>query len=169
MGPHTPPSPPRPAAHGALARRTRGFTLAELSIVVLIMGIVAAVGIIRLSRASVFMAEGQRVARRLVGDLRYAQSEAITSGKNHYLTFTEGVTKYTDYTIFRVEAGGDVQVEPTRVLPETVAVTGSATRAELTPTGDALASYTYTVTAPPGHSYTIAVVLATGAVTLQGP
>ena len=129
------------------------------------MGIMATVGIIRLSRTSVFMAEGERVARRLVADLRYAQSEAITSGKNHHLSFTDGGTKYTDYAIFRVEGSGDVQVEPTRVLADSVALAGSATRAEFAPGGDAVAAYTYKV-ASPGRSYQIAVVLATGAVSL---
>jgi len=149
------------------ALRARGFTLLELTFVILIVGIVAAVGIIRLGRISIFMAEGERVARRLVADLRYARSEAITHAQNHYILFTEGATKYTSYAIYCVRPAGDTQIEPTRVLPDSVAVTGSATRAEFNPGGDAVAAYTYNVTSP-GTSYQVTITLvATGAVTLE--
>ena len=146
--------------------RRQGFTLVELMVVIAIMAIVLAVGVFRLSRAGVLMAEGERVARTLVADLRMAHSQAVTESKNHAIVFTDGGSKYTDYTIYRVEAGGDVQVEPTRPLPDTVAVTGSSTRVEFTPGGDALAACTCSVTSP-GCQYTITVVLATGAVVLE--
>ena len=166
MDPHTPPSPPRPAAHRPLSRRTRGFTLIELSIVLLISSILLAVGVIRLSRASVFMAQGERVARRLAADLRYAQSEAIVQAKNHYILFTQGDGKYASYAVYRVEAAGDVQVEPTRVLPDSVALTGTRLRAEFSPLGDALEKCEYTVTAP-GLTFEITVLEASGSVLLE--
>jgi hypothetical protein len=131
-----------------------------------LMAIMMTVGIVRLGRAALFLAEDERIARCLVADLRYAQSEAIAKGKNHYLYFTLGITKFTSYKLCRVEAGGNVQIEPARVFPDTVAVTGLLTRAEFTPGGDALAAYTYTVTCP-GRTYQITVTLATGAVILR--
>lgn len=145
--------------------RRRGLTLVELSFVVLISATLLAVAAIRLGRSSMFVAESERAARRLAADLRYAHSEAIATAKNYYLLFTDGGAKYTAYAIYRVEAGGDVQVEPARVLSDHVALTGSATRAEFEPSGSALAGYTYTVTSP-GGTYSITVTLATGAVTI---
>jgi len=148
------------------AARPNGFTLVELCFVVLISGIVLAVGAIRLGRLSVFMANSKRVAYRLASDLRYAQSEAIADARNHYLLFTSNGTKLTSYAIYRVEAGGDVVVEPSRTLPDSVALTGSSTRAEFTTDGSALANYSYSAVSP-GPDYAITVVLATGVVQLQ--
>ena len=146
--------------------RARGFTLVELLIVIAVSFILLGVGAIRISRASILMATSERVARRLVADLRFAQSRAITDARNHYILFTSNGTKFTQYAIYRAEPTGDVQVLPTRILPEGVALTGSSARAEFTPGGDALAAYSYTVTSP-GRSYSISVVMATGAVILQ--
>ena len=86
----------------------RGFTLMELAVTILIMGIALAVGVVRLGSLSVLRSEGQSTARRLVADLRLTQSEAITKVKNHYILFTDGGTKYTQYAIYRVEAGANV-------------------------------------------------------------
>jgi len=133
--------------------------------VIFISTIILTVGVVRLGRLSILVSESERVARTLAADLRFAQSEAITTARNHYLLFTDGGTKYTQYAIYKADPGGDVQVQPARPLADSVAVTGSSTRAEFAPGGDALATYTYTVTSP-GRSYSLSVVLATGAVIL---
>lgn len=142
------------------------FTLLELVMVIAITAILLGVTAVRLSRESVFMAEGERVARTLVGDLRYTQSEAIARATNHYVLFTDGSSKYTQYALYRVDAGGDVQIEPARVLADAVAVTGNELRAEFSPLGDALKKYEYTVTAP-GLEYKITVNETSGTVFLE--
>ena len=133
--------------------------------VIFISAILLAVGVVRLGRLSILMSESERVARTLTADLRFAQSEAITTARNHYIAFTDGGTKYTQYAIYKADPGGDIEVRPARPLADSVALTGSATRAEFAPGGDALAAYTYTVTSP-GRSYSLSVVLATGVVIL---
>ena len=147
------------------AQRTRGFTLIELIMVMVISGIILSMGVIRLSGQSIFMAEGESAARRLAADLRHAQSQAIADMKNHYLLFTSDGQKFTEYAIYRVEAGEDVKIEPTRALSDSVAVTGADDRAEFTPGGDALDDYQFGVTST-GRDYTLTVTLATGAVTI---
>jgi len=124
--------------------------------VLAITAIVLSVGLIRIGGNAVGMSRGERVATDLVADLRYAQSQAIVTAKNHYLLFTLGVLKYTSYAIYRVETGGDVQVEPTRVIPDTAALTGLLNRAEFQPNGTAVLDYTYTVTSP-GRTFTVSV------------
>ena len=148
-------------------RRRDGFTLIELTMVVLIAGIIATIGIFRLGRGSVFISESQQAAKRLVADLRYAQSLAITHAKNHYLLFNDNGAKLTFYAIYRVEDGDDVQVDSTRLLPDSVALTGDA-QAEFTPEGSALGNYAYELISP-GTDYDISVVLATGAVQWTEP
>ena len=141
------------------------FTLFELMVVMAISAIVLAVGVARFGFQSAFTAQNTRIARRLAADLRYAQSEAIAHGKNHYLLFTDNGTKITEYVIYRAEAGGDVAIEPTRtVMPDYVALTGGTARAEFAPGGDALGTYIFQITAPNCDTLQIKVVLATGAV-----
>ena len=137
----------------------------EIIVVLSITAIALGMVMIRLGRSAVLLSKGERVARGLVADLRLAQSEAITHARNHYLLFTEDGGQYTDYTIYRVEDGGDVQVEPARVIPDGVTLTGAATRAEFAPGGDAIGNYTYTVTSA-GSTMEITVILSTGAVRL---
>ena len=150
----------------ASPRRNSAYTLLEVVFSLLIATIALGIAAIRLSGSSVSVAQGERVARRLVADLRFAQSESIALAQNHYLLFVDGEAKYANYAIYRVETGDDVLVEPERTMPDTVALTGSAIRAEFAPGGDALAGYTYRVTSP-GRRWNITVVLATGAVMLR--
>ena len=147
-------------------RTTCAFTLIELIMVLVIASVLLGVAAIRLSRGAVFMAEAERAARTLVGDLRVAQSEAMAKASNHYLVFTNGGSKYTGYTVWRSDSGGDVEVGPARQFPDSVAVTGSEPRVGFSPGGDAVTAATYTVTSP-DRTYLITVTLATGAVSLE--
>ena len=156
----TPRAARAPAPRGHPRARRRGFTLLELTFVVVISAIVLTVGVIRISRLGILSSQAERAARRLAADLRYAHSQAVTHAANHDLRFeTDGHT---------VQAGPDPQVEPTRTLHPSIALTGAPARAEFAPGGDALAACTYSV-ASQARSYTVAVVLATGAVTVQEP
>ena len=144
--------------------RRRGFSLVELIIVLAITTIALTVGAIRLGRLSVTSSEGERVARRFVADLRLAHSQAVAEANDHFLWLNTGESKYISYAMFR-DGSPAVQVAPTWVLPDCVALTGPAPKPTFHPGGDADASYTYTVTTP-GRSWQIDVVLATGLVTL---
>ena len=156
---------PPPATRNTLHATRAAFTLFEFMVVMAISAIVLAVGVARFGFQSAFIAQNARIARRLAADLRYAQSEAIAHGKNHYLLFTDNGTKITEYVIYRVQAGGDVAIEPTRtVMPDYVALTADTARAEFTPGGDAVGTYTFKITAPNCDAVKIQVVLATGAV-----
>ena len=124
--------------------------------VLAISAIALTVGLIRIGGVSVGMSRGERVATDLAADLRYAQSQAVVTAKNHYLLFTLGLLKFTSYAIYRAETGGDVQVEPTRKIPDTAALTGLLNRAEFQPNGTAVVDYTYTVTSP-GRTFTVSV------------
>jgi general secretion pathway protein H len=62
-------------------RRTRGFTLLELMVVILIMGIVTALSP-PLFSAGVTSAEQRAVARAVAQTLRFARSEAIATSKD---------------------------------------------------------------------------------------
>ena len=148
--------------------RCRGHTLVEMLTVLSISGIVLGVGVIRFGTSSVFMAKAERVAYRLVADLRLARNQAITDNKNHYLDFVKSAENLVQYDILRVESGQSVPIESTRYIDDDVALTGANKTAVFLPDGSAVKDYTYTITYS-GGSYTVRVILATGAVGISGP
>jgi MSHA pilin protein MshC len=64
----------------------RGFTLVELVMTIVILGIIAAVAVPRLFNNNVFQSRG--FADQVQASLRYAQKEAIAQHRNVCLTFT---------------------------------------------------------------------------------
>lgn len=84
-------------AQSARLRRARGFTLVELALAITIVAIlawvaypkVAAMGEIRLDAA----------ARRLAGDVRYAQSRSINTRTVHGIYFQPSLSRYTVYAL----------------------------------------------------------------------
>lgn len=103
------------------ARALSGFTLIELVIVLLIVGIVAAVTVTDLasSRARVAL-QGARL--KLVGDLRYAQSLAVSRQLRHGIVFTPAQDRYAVYCINTT----DIVTDPLSGKPLTVAYTADA-------------------------------------------
>jgi len=67
-------------------RNKSGFTLIELLIIVVLMGIMAAIAIPRFSSNQ---RAAYTTAQKIVSDLRYTRSLAISSGYSYYLQFTK--------------------------------------------------------------------------------
>jgi prepilin-type N-terminal cleavage/methylation domain-containing protein len=79
--------------HNAPRRPRRiGFTLIELLMVIVIMAVIAALVIPEVARSDSFQAQG--AARMLVGDLLYAQNEAISHQQQRQVVFDPGGESY---------------------------------------------------------------------------
>lgn len=76
----------------ALRRRAAGFTLIEVSLVLLLIAIVLALAIPRLRSLS--GAELSRQARRLSNTFRYLRSQAILTGRVYRLNYDVGLERY---------------------------------------------------------------------------
>jgi prepilin-type N-terminal cleavage/methylation domain-containing protein len=87
----------------------KGFTLTEVMIVVAIIGVMAAIAIPNLSDMAIKI-RANSAAREIFGDLYWARTQAIKTGRNFRVDFNAGAGSYT---ITNVTTGG---VERTTVL-----------------------------------------------------
>ena len=71
----------------------RGFTLTEIVMVIILLGIVAVSVIPKFLDTSAFSLEG--AAAVVVADIRYAQELAMSSNKSKKVDFTQGSSTYT--------------------------------------------------------------------------
>lgn len=150
----------------AMARR-HGITLFELIAVTFIVGIVSVMAVTRYSATTVADVGAQGFARRVALDCGQARRRAIATGDNHLLRFTLVGGNATQYAVYRKVAGVPTLVDDVHIVPANVTVTtGGATDVEFQYTGEALASYTVTVTAP-DRTRTVTVPQVTGRAFVQ--
>ncbi len=144
-----------------------GYTLLEVMTVVVLLGVLALAAAGRFRPESIGDLDGQVTAHRLAWDLRRARRAAIASGDNHALTFQNGGGTLTGYTLQRrLPDTSLTTIDSPLVFPKYVTVTTATASPEFTFEGEALASYTFSVTTP-HKSWTITVAQATGSVRVQ--
>jgi prepilin-type N-terminal cleavage/methylation domain-containing protein len=80
-------------SHGARAAPTGGFTLMEMMVVVVIIGLMAAMIVPNLANSTETMS--QSAARTVMADLEYAQGEAIMTQTSVLVTFTPTTNSYS--------------------------------------------------------------------------
>jgi Tfp pilus assembly protein FimT len=153
-----------------MARRAsarRAMTLFELIAVVFIIGLVSLMAATRYSTTTIADVGAQGFARRVALDCSQARRRAIATGNNYLLRFTLAGGNATQYAVYQRVAGVATQVDDVHVVPSNVTVTtGGVTDVEFQFTGEALASYTVTVTAP-DRNRTVTVPQATGRAFVQ--
>jgi len=155
-----------PVGISHMARRDtsrRAMTLLEITVVLAIVGLVAAASISRFGHPALGNGGAEGFARKLSFALTHARRSTIATGDNHYLQLTSSGGSIASYALFRRASGGDVQVDETRVVPQDVTVTSGATVLEFDFEGSALAGYVVTV-AGPNRSWSVSVTILTGAV-----
>ena len=145
--------------------KRRGMTLLELLVVVVLMGIFAAVAMARFGPTLFSDFGSQSDARRLSLALLQAQRMSILSGDNHYLQFTIDNGHAVGFQIYRrassgVEAAGEYQA-----FSEKITVSASHPVAEFTFEGQSLAAYQFTLSGDHRH-WQVNVVPINGAVTV---
>ena len=92
-------------AEGLQRRRRVGFTLAEVLVVVMILGIAATIAVPLLGNTDRMQAES--AARQLASTLLYAQTAAISSEQQYQVVFDGSGTGYEVQ-----DAGGNVAPDP---------------------------------------------------------
>ena len=138
------------------------MTLFEIIAVICIIGMVSAMAVTRYSSATIADIGAQGFARRVALDCSQARRRAIATGENHLLRFTLVGGNATQYGLYRRSGATTTLVDDLHTVPANVTVTtGGIVDAEFQFTGEALASYTFTVTAP-DRTRTVTVPQVTG-------
>ncbi len=137
----------------------------ELLAVVTLMGILGAVAMFRIGTAGLGDFGAQGIGRRIALDMKLARRASISTGDNHYLSFTESGGKAVSYRMYRRASGGDETADAVRDIPDEVTVTVSTTTVEFDFEGQALAAYQITL-AGPNRTWQLNAVPITGTVTM---
>ena len=135
----------------------------ELIAVVALMGILFAVGAVRLGPGASNNMSARAAARILATDLRQAQRRAIASGDDHYLEFQTQSSVITGYQSFRDPGSSPIAVDGLREFPSGLAVTSADSKLTFDFEGTAAAAYDVTF-AGPDRTWRVQVIPVTGAV-----
>lgn len=153
-----------------MARRAaarRAMTLFEIIAVTFIIGIVSLMAVTRYSTTTIADVGAQGFARRVALDCSQARRRAIATGDNHLLRFTLSGGNATQYAVYRKISGVPTLVDDVHSVPANVTVTtGGVTDVEFQFTGEALASYTVTVTST-DRTRTVTIPQVTGRAFVQ--
>ncbi len=104
----------RAAPADRLRRARRAFTLPELLIVIVLMGILAALVVPRLARANLWGSEGKAAAKHVAATLRLARQRAIDHAADNPLGY-----KFQGFAAaYRVEETGGISYGDLHELPD---------------------------------------------------
>jgi Tfp pilus assembly protein FimT len=146
----------------------RGFTLVELILIVLFLGIFAVITVPRLQFATLYGKQADTVAKKIVTDLRRTRTLAISNAANNTYGFALNMTGtgyYTGYEIVNLKPPS--ATVDSHTIDSDISCAGGATF-QFGPLGNLLAgSNTQLTVAAGGKTFTITIVSATGAVKCQ--
>ena len=106
-------------------RKTKAFTLIEVLLIVVILGILAAIVIPRITNIGLYDKYlVYTTAHKIVADIRLARRFAVTTGSNHRVKFYK-VNGSSDYNQYKLEKNGGswTVVGEAKDIPDEIAVT----------------------------------------------
>jgi prepilin-type N-terminal cleavage/methylation domain-containing protein len=147
--------------------RKKGYTLTEVVVVVMVLGVMAAVAIPRLPFAAVHQSEARGEARRLVAELRRVRSMALRDAATNSKGFEMVMDSTGVCTGYDIDDLDSHDTLDTYVFDDDVTVTAGTNKYDFGPLGNLIKGEGTEITvAFDTVSLTISFVATTGAVIL---
>ena len=147
-----------------MARQKTAFTLIEVILVVLFLGIMAAIAIPRLSLSTLSKQKADCLARKIVTDLRRTRRLAISDAADNTAGFRMNMTGSSPYTGYDIVDANSAETVDSQTIDSSVSCTGG-NEFRFGPQGNLLSgSATQLVISAGGKTFTIDVTSATGMV-----
>jgi Tfp pilus assembly protein FimT len=149
-----------------MAAKRTAYSLAEMIVVVMIIGALAFIAIPQLNFAALHHKQANAVAKKIATDLRRARTLAVSKAVNNpsgYKLQMVGSSPYTSYQI--IDSNSAATVVDTFTIDSGISCTGG-TLFKFGPLGNLLtgSSSTPITISSEGKTYTITVISATGIV-----
>jgi len=138
-----------------------GFTLAELIIVVLIIGVMTFVAVPRMVQSIITRGKAQTTAQKITAAIRYTRSLAIANAATNTQGFSMNMTGSGSYTGYQIVNLATSDVNETGSIAQGVSCTG-ADDFRFGPLGNRLTDIDSLTVSAGGKTFSITVVSATG-------
>jgi len=145
-------------------KKDSAFSLVEMIIIVMWLGILAAIAVPRLNLAAISRHKADTTARKIVADLRLTRRLAISDAANNTEGFNLAMGGPNPYTGYTIENEDTEEIVGNYTLNSEVTCTGGSLFA-FSPIGNLKApSDTQLSVSAEGKSFTITIIPATGTV-----
>jgi Tfp pilus assembly protein FimT len=151
-----------------MAGKRTGYSLAEIILVVIIVGVLTFIAVPRLNLAVIHHQQGNTVAKKIVTDLRRTRTMAISNAANNSIGFRLQMTGSSPYSGYQIVDANSGTVADSQTIVSPVSCTGGS-QFRFGPLGNLLTgSDTNLSVSADGRTYTITVISATGIVECTG-
>ena len=142
----------------------KAFSLAELVLVAMLLGVMAYVAVPKLQSAILHKQKADSTAQTIVTDLRLARRLAIAHAATNVAGYALNMTGESPYSGYQIENLDTSEIVETGTIDSQVSCTGGSDF-QFGPLGNLLTgSDTQLTVSADGKSFTITVISATGAV-----
>jgi Tfp pilus assembly protein FimT len=144
------------------AGRRNGFSIVETIMVVVFIGILAAITVPKLNLAVISRYKAEVTAKKIVTDFRRVRGLAISNAVSNTQGFSLrllGPGPYTGYEIVNLDTAATVD---SHTIDQDVTVTGTANEFDFGPLGNLMSTYTQITVSAEGKTFTINIIRATG-------
>ena len=147
-----------------MVRRKRAFSLIELVLIVLFIGIFAAIAVPRLNFSTISKHKADTIARKIVTDLRRTRGLAISDAADNTTGFALNMIGSAPYTGYEIESLDTGATTDSHTIGSGISCTGGD-QFEFGPLGNLLdGSDTQVTVSASGKTFTITITAATGMV-----
>jgi Tfp pilus assembly protein FimT len=145
-----------------MARQKGAFTLVELILIVLFVGILAFIVVPRMNLSAISKQKADTTARKIVTDLRRTRRLAISDAANNTAGFALKMTGSSPYTGYEIENLDTAETVDSYTIDSAITCTGGS-EFNFGPLGNLLTgSDTQLSVSASGKTFTITITSATG-------